>query len=294
MATSTGIKPPSYRLPDDIRMGPVRLLVSDMQRSAGFYQEVIGLIPRQTASTRMSMAGADGTPIIELVERRGIRPVPTQGQLGLFHAAILLPERRCLGQFIRHTFEMRVRLGMSDHLVSEAVYLSDPDGHGLEVYVDRPREQWRVRDGQIAMSTEPLDSGEVLDAAGDSRWEGAPTGTRIGHVHLRAADLDEAARFYHEALGLDKVVWSYPGALFLSAGGYHHHLGVNTWARAARRPADDEARLLEWTIQLPSDKDLNQLQQSLSSAGFFPETESNSIVVHDPWGTALRISAHNR
>jgi catechol 2,3-dioxygenase len=293
MSDSLGIKPDGYRMPDDLRLGPVRLLVSDLERSSDFYRSVIGLMPRQIAATRLAMAGPDGTSIVELVERRGARPVPSQGQLGLFHAAILLPERKYLGQFIRHAFESGIRLGMSDHLVSEAVYLSDPDGHGLEVYADRPRAQWRVEGRQIEMATEPLNAAALVEGAGEERWAGAPAGTCIGHVHLRAGQLDEAARFYHEALGFDKIAWDYPGALFLSAGGYHHHVGLNTWSRSARASAADEARLLEWSIELPSDAALERLEASVIEAGFVAERASNSLVLQDPWGTAVRISAHN-
>ena len=140
---------------------------------------------------------------------------------------------------------------MSNHLVSEAVYLSDPDGLGIEVYADRPRGTWQHEGRQLVMATEPLDVEDVVRAGGGEPWSGMPAGTTLGHVHLFVGDLDAAARFYHEGLGFDKTVWSYPGALFLSAGGYHHHLGTNTWAVGAVPAGEGDARLLEWEIVLP-------------------------------------------
>ena len=162
------------------------------------------------------------------------------GQLGLYHFAILLPDRAALGRFVAHLARIGERAGASDHLVSEALYLSDPDGLGIEVYADRPRATWRY-DGQrqLAMDTRPLDLNSLVQAAGGEPWTGMPAGTVMGHVHLHVGDIERAAAFYHAALGLDKVVWSYPGALFLSAGGYHHHVGLNTWAGpGATRPRD--------------------------------------------------------
>ena len=143
-------------------------------------------------------------------------------------------------------------VGSSDHGVSKSLYLTDPDGLGIEVYADRPRSEWH-RDGrQLLMATEPLDVRGVVAAAGGEQWSGMPDGTRLGHVHLFVANLDEGEKFYHAGLGFDKVVWSYPGALFLSAGGYHHHLGTNTWAQHASPATDHDARLLDWEIVVPA------------------------------------------
>src|SRR5690606_740815 len=146
-------------------------------------------------------------------------------RLGLYHFAILVPDRATLGRFVAHLAATGVRFGASDHLVSEALYLRDPDGLGIEVYVDRPRSEWATSRRKLEMATEPLDLARVASAGQGEAWGGQPAGTRIGHVHLRVADRERSATFYHHGLGLDKMVWSYPGALFLSAGGYHHHLG---------------------------------------------------------------------
>ena len=183
--------------------------------------------------------------------------------------------------------------GASDHLVSEALYLRDPDGLGIEVYADRPRSAWRSEGRQLVMATEPLDAADVVRSAGGARWDGIPAGTVIGHVHLHVGDIDRAADFFHAALGLDKVVWSYPGALFLSAGGYHHHLGLNTWAGpGATRPRDDEARLLEWEIVLPSSDDVDAAAGSVEAAGHpVRRTADRGWLADDPWGTPLRVRA---
>ena len=207
----------------------------------------------------------------------------------LQYRVILLPDRPALGRFLGHLATLNVPAGMSDHVVSEAIYLRDPDGLGIEVYADRPRSEWRANGRELVMSTEPLDVRGVLAAGAGAAWTGMPAGTRMGHVHLHVGDLGRAADFYHAALGLDRVVWSYPGALFLSAGGYHHHLGVNTWAAGARPAAEDEARLLEWRLVLPDAAEVQAAAESVAAAGFDVAAEDEDRLVSDPWGTRLRL-----
>ena len=223
--------------------------------------------------------------------RAGATPVPRGGRLGLYHFAILLPDRPSLGRFVKHLDAIGVRAGMSDHFVSEAIYLSDPDGLGIEVYADRPRSIWRYDARQIFMVTEPLDVPSVLRAAGAEAWTGAPAGTVIGHVHLHVDDIAEATRFYHEGFGFDKVVWSYPGALFMSAGGYHHHLGTNTWAKGAQRAGEGDARLIEWEVILPTVRDTTDASRSLGEAGVIAMPHTDGFSAVDPWGTGLRVRA---
>ena len=291
-ATEPGIPSPGFRLHPGARVGRVRLQVADLERSLAYYQRVLGFVVGERSGSEAWLgAGGGEAPLIELRENRGATPVPRRGRLGLFHYAILLPDRAALGAFVRHLTELGQRAGASDHLVSEALYLQDPDGLGIEVYADRPRSEWRVRDGQIVMATEPLDLGSVARAAGSASWSGMPPGTTIGHVHLHVGDLERAAAFYHGALGLDRTVWNYPGALFLSAGGYHHHLGVNTWAAAAAPAGEDDARLLEWELVVPSAEAVSGALESLRAAGYPAETGPGGGLVRDPWGTALRIRA---
>jgi catechol 2,3-dioxygenase len=284
-----GIRPPGYRLPDATRIGRVVLQVSDLARSLEYYEVVLGLRVIDRSPTRATLGPhGDDPAILELRERKGARAVPRRGLLGLYHFAILVPDRPTLGRFVGHLASLGVQPGMSDHFVSEAIYLQDPDNLGIEVYRDRPRSEWRQENGQLSMTTIPLDVKDLLVAGGKEDWAGMPGGTRIGHVHLHVGDIDQAAAFYHDALGLDKQVWNYPGALFLSAGGYHHHLGTNTWARGAPSASDDDARLIEWQLLLPAASDVDAAASSLERAAKV-QRERGSIVVADPWGTRLRV-----
>jgi catechol 2,3-dioxygenase len=287
-----GIAPPGYRLPAATRLGAVRLQVADLDRSVPWYRRVLGLEPLNRSDGIVALGPPEsGRTLVELHERPGANPVPRRGRLGLYHYALLLPDRPSLGRFLRHLTEIGERAGMSDHLVSEALYLSDPDGLGIEVYADRPRTSWRQQDRQLVMATNPLEVDTVLAAAGPERWTGMPATTVLGHVHLYVDDLDRAARFYHEGLGLDRVVWSYPGALFLSAGGYHHHLGTNTWAAGAQPAGENDARMLEWEIVLPAAADVSAAAESLERVGANVRRENVSATATDPWGTQLRLKA---
>jgi Predicted ring-cleavage extradiol dioxygenase len=289
--TVIGVAPPGFRMPATLQLGQVSLQVSDLARSLEYYQRVLGLrVLRQSDEDATLAAYGDDAPLVHLRERRGIRPASRQGLLGLYHFAILLPDRAALGRFITHLAELGERAGASDHFVSEALYLRDPDGLGIEVYADRPRSSWRAQGGELVMATEPLDLAAVVAAAQGEPWTGMPAGTRMGHVHLHVADLDEASRFYHEALGLDRMVWSYPGALFLAAGGYHHHLGLNTWAGSGARPAgEQDARLLEWRISLPTAQ-AARARASLAATGRPVMPTEDGWRTTDPWGTALVVT----
>src|SRR5690348_15836764 len=209
-----GIPAPDYRLPAATHLGRVRLQIADLERSVGYYERVIGLrVIEKRGGVAVLGAHGDERLLVELHELRGAKPVPRRGRIGLYHFAILLPDRPSLGRFLAHLEELGAYAGMSDHFVSEAIYLTDPDGLGIEVYADRPRSSWKDRDGQLVMTTVPLDVESVLQAAVESvegaTWKGMPPGTVIGHVHLHVADLEQAAAFYHGGLGLDKTVWNY-------------------------------------------------------------------------------------
>jgi len=284
-----GVPPPGFRLPPATRLGSVTLQVADLERSLHFYQEVLGLHLLGRDPSGALLGAADGHPIVALRERPGAGPVPRRGRLGLYHFAILLPDRGALGRFLGHLLETGLRPGMSDHLVSEAIYLSDPDGLGIEVYADRPRATWRAEGSQLVMATEPLDAASVLEAAGGASWQGMPAGTVLGHVHLSVADLAQASRYYHDGLGMDRMVWGYPGALFLAAGGYHHHLGTNTWAAGAPPAGPEDARLLEWEVVVPTAAEAGRALDSLEAAGAAVLREPGGGVSRDPWGTAVRV-----
>jgi catechol 2,3-dioxygenase len=232
------------------RMGAVHLTVADLERSLAYYGEAIGLALVAEDGATASL-GAGGVELLRLEERPGA--APADGYTGLFHFALLVPERADLARWIAHAARDRVQLtGASDHFVSEALYLRDPDHHGIEIYWDRPRELW---EGQVGrMGTWPLDVEDILETLDerDAPFAGLPAGTTIGHVHLRVRDVDEAVAFYRDLLGFDLMAQLGPEAAFLSAGGYHHHLGANTWeSRGAEHAPDDTARLERYTIVLP-------------------------------------------
>lgn len=294
---SYGVAPAGYRLPSGTHLGPVRLQVADMTRSLAYYERTLGMRQlRRDGAVAVLGATDGGGPLVELQEHAGARPVPRRGRLGLFHFAILLPDDASLGRLLRHLGELGERLGMSDHLVSQSLYLHDPDNLGIEVYADRPRSAWRRVGRELMMATDPLDVDGLLHAARAVPWSGMPAATVMGHVHLHVGDLEAASAFYSGALGFDRMVWQYPGALFLAADGYHHHLGTNTWAGSdAPRPAVDEAQLLEWTIELPDSASLDAVSENLRRAGapaqWVAAAESSVLLTQDPWGTHIRLRA---
>ena len=293
--------PLGYRLPPDAHVGRVVLQVSDLDRSLEYYSSTLGL--RQaggSAATGVQPDPArwatlaphdDERILVELRERRGAPRLPERGRLGLFHFAIVVPNRPSLGRFLRSLIDRHVPLGAADHMVSEALYLTDPDGLGIEVYRDRPRGEWIVRDGQVMGGSDPLDTAGLLDAAAGDAWQGMPPGTRMGHVHFHVGDLDRARVFYHQGLGLDHVNWRFPGAMFLSAGGYHHHVGVNTWAQGAPPAAFHEARMVEWELVLPSRSEVEAVSRSLTAAGHSPVVENAVTRVADPWGITATLTS---
>ena len=294
--TDAGVAPPEFRAPAETHVGRVRFQVSDLDRSVGFYRDVLGFEVIASSDAQVSLGVAEpggkaseGAPLIELLERPGAKPVSPGGRLGLFHVAILLPERAQLGRVLVHLSRAGVRLGASDHRVSEALYLSDPDGLGLEIYADRPRDAWPRSGREIGMATDPLDANGLADAGAREAWDGMPAGTTVGHVHLSVDDLAAAETLFHRGLGLDKVVWTYPGALFLSAGGYHHHLGLNTWARGAPPAAEDECRLLEWRLVFPDAAAVSAALASVADAGFADAVDRTGARVTDPWGVAVKL-----
>ncbi len=246
----------------------VALVVNDLPLVARFYEEALGL-ERLRAGGEEVRLGAGGRVLLEL---RGDRAAPraSRREAGLFHTAFLLPSRAALGRWLRHAAEAGLRLqGASDHVVSEALYLSDPEGNGIEIYADRPRERWLDAAGAIRLATEPLDR-ESLAAAADGPWAGAPEGTVVGHVHLQVGDVAEAERFYTGALGLE-VMARYPGAAFLATGGYHHHLGANAWNSRGAGPRRPVA---------------TGLAELVLAAG--PGAAAPGVLA-DPWGTRIVV-----
>jgi catechol 2,3-dioxygenase len=286
---SYGAAPGGFRLPEAAHVGAVTLQVADLPRSLDYYQQVLGLSVLDRSLDTATLGTEGSRELVRLHARRAIRPAPRGGAFGLYHFAVLLPERAALGRFAAHLSRLNIRSGTADHLVSESFYLSDPDGLGIEVYADRPRETWKTRGREIAMTVDPLDVAGLIAAADPGDWESAPVATTIGHMHLHVGDLDRSEAFYHSALGFDKTLWSFPGALFFAAGGYHHHLATNTWS-VGPAATDDQARLLEWELVVPDEDAAATAAASLDSGGYAADDTGAGWVASDPWGTRLRIT----
>ena len=229
-------------LPPDAHIGAVSLTVRDLSTSLRFYTDIMGFAELRREGSVSHLGPAGGRVLVELHERPDAIAAPRRST-GLYHFAILVPTRAALGRSLRRLAERRWPLsGASDHLVSEAMYLSDPDGLGIEIYRDRPRDAWRRDNGELAMATEPLDLQSIYEEPGaETPWQGLNRETVMGHVHLHVSSLDGAEAFYCGQIGFEPIVRGYPGALFVAAGGYHHHVGLNTWKGVGAPPPPDHA-----------------------------------------------------
>ncbi len=277
-------------IPPDTHVGKVRLRVADIDDLATFYERVVGLRSMQREGDLVLLGNEGGEPVIELVSAPGAPPAPGFST-GLFHLAILVPDRAELARALRRVEGAGWRLtGASDHLVSEALYLQDPEGNGIEIYRDRPRDQWNRDNGELRMATLPLDLDAVLGEA-DEAGNGMPTTTKMGHVHLQVADIPAAEGFYNGALGLDVMVRSYPGALFLSAGGYHHHVGLNTWqSQGAPPPPEGALGLDRYELVLPSEAERDAAADRLADRGD-PVRLEEGVLASDPSGNRVLLTA---
>jgi catechol 2,3-dioxygenase len=237
--------------------------------------------------------GAGERELLGLVEEPGAEPAPHT--TGLYHFALLLPERADLARWLAHAGRRRVPVGgASDHFVSEALYLRDPDRHGTEIYADRPRELWRGQVGQ-RMTSLPLDVDDLLgelDDPGSEPFAGLPEGTTMGHVHLKVANVPETVTFYRDVLGFDLTASLGGQAAFLAAGGYHHHIGGNTWeSGGAPPPPPGSASLRRFTVELPSAQDRDAVLARLEAAGHDTRETPEGQLVHDPSGNPLVLAA---
>lgn len=283
-------------------VGTVRLRVRDLARARAFYEQVLGMVTREQPNGSLHMGvRANRAPLLELVEDPAA-PAGDPARPGLFHFALLLPSRIELAAVLLRIVRTRWPLqGASDHLVSEALYLADPEGNGIELAWDRPRAEWRTdAGGQLAMATLPLDI-EALLGLLDPTWASVPSrkllplpdDTRMGHVHLQVSDLLQTERFYADVLGFEVRTRAYPGALFVAAGGYHHHLGLNTWNSRGGRPAAQGAAGLEWfELQLGGEHGLDELLTRLSAAQIEAEPWADgATLVRDPNGIGVVLRA---
>jgi len=272
-------------------VGTVTLKVADLDRSLAFYNQLIGFetFERNTSS---AVLGAGNRCILNLEAVPGASPL-ARNVTGLYHAAIVWPDRHSLAIKIAQLASVRYPFGYADHLVSEAFYLDDPDANGLELYRDRPRSEWNWDGKTVRMASDPIDFdsffGEIKETDEDLESVAAPAGTKLGHMHLRVADIPIAQDFYHGVLGFD-VVASLPGALFVSAGGYHHHLGMNTWeSRSGKPPVEPSAGLREFSITLPDEAEMDRLTKQIEAAGIAVELGDQSATVLDPFQNRIRL-----
>jgi catechol 2,3-dioxygenase len=283
------------RIASDTSLGPVSLTVTDLDRSRIFYERAIGLRASENDDGTLALGGTGASPLIEL---RGDSSAPRLNRRapGLYHLAILVPTRLDLAFALARLAETRWPLdGASDHLVSEALYLSDPDGNGIEIYRDRPRDEWRRVGDQLQMSTLPLDLDDVLAElrVASELQASAPPGTTIGHVHLQVGNLEQAEAFYHGVLGFDVMVRGFPGALFVSAGGYHHHIGLNTWHSAGAAPAPaGSVGLRSFAIDLPNERALATVIARVEAASIATTTTADGVLVRDPFGSGVLLRTH--
>ncbi|BBH24188.1 catechol-2,3-dioxygenase [Paenibacillus baekrokdamisoli] len=272
-------------------IGQVSLRVSDLQRSIEFYRNIVGLQVLREENGMAELTADGKTPLLTLKEIPGAVVRPRRSGAGLYHFAILLPDRKSLGLSLRHLVQSGIHIGQADHLVSEALYIADPDNNGIEIYRDRPRTEWqRDQKGEYIMAVDPIDWDGLLEEAGDEAWHGLPEGTIIGHIHLHVTDLEATKQFYHDVLGFDIVAHMEKSALFISAGGYHHHIGLNTWAGvgAPLTPADSPG-LSYYQIKLEDQAALDAVIGRLSAAGINIEHNSGSVIVLDPSGIEIHL-----
>lgn len=275
----------------EVEVGTVTLKVADLARSLEFYTQLIGLqILKQGNGS--AVLGSGSRPILILEEVPGATRL-ARNVTGLYHAAILFPTRHSLAVKVQQLLRVNYPFGYGDHLVSEAFYLDDPDANGLELYADRPRSTWIWDGGQVRMASDPIDFkslfAEVQDNDPALKNHAAPAGTKLGHMHLRVANIPKARAFYRDVLGFDMMA-EMPTALFLSAGGYHHHMGMNVWESEDGEPTpENSAGLREFSISLPDQAECDRLTAQIEAADITVERDGDSLLIRDPFGTRIKL-----
>ena len=270
-------------------VGQVKLKVQNLERSVAFYREVIGfeVIEQTDSSANLT---ADGKTVLLSIQQSN-NLIPKQGKTtGLYHYALLLPKRSDLAEIVRHFREIGLRFGSSDHLVSEALYLSDPDGNGIEIYIDREPSAWDWNNGEVAMAVDPLNFAELLSGGEQQRWKGLPAGTVMGHIHLHVSELVKTEEFYSKGLGFEVVNRYGEQALFISDGKYHHHIGLNTWnGVGAPAPSPNSVGLESFTIMFPNEEKKNKIIAQLKNIGASVTEENGLTIATDPSGNRIHL-----
>jgi len=269
------------------RITGVKLVVHDLEGVSGFYRDVIGLAERERGSNHASL-GTDETTLVELLHDPSARRRSPR-EAGLFHTAFLLPARGDLGAWLSFASRRQVRLqGASDHLVSEAIYLADPEGNGIEIYADRPDGEWSWEGGKVRMTTDPLDAEGLVRSAAGRNWSGFPAGGQVGHVHLQVGAVSQAEAFYGELLGFD-VTCRYPGGSFFGSGGYHHQLAANMWnSRGATARTEPSTGLAE--VEIAVDRNILEAVR-VRAVDRSEALGPGSLTLRDPWNTLITLKA---
>ena len=281
---------PTFANRTPLHIGAVGLKVRDIEAVSRFYRDVLGLGVLDRGNDRTAL-GAGGMPVVHLEHRRDAAP-DDQREAGLYHTAFLMPTRGDLARWILHVARNKVALtGASDHAVSEAFYLDDPEGNGVEVYCDRPAKTWQWTGSDLKITTDPLDVESILrEVAPGATYPSAPDGLRIGHVHLRVGDVARAEAFYRDALGLD-VTRRRHGATFMSSGRYHHHIAANVWHSAGAGERNENRAGLSWvSLETADPAAFDAAKARLAQAGAELAVTAAAIATADPWGTRLRIT----
>ena len=271
----------------EFHMGRVALTVYDLDRVGDYYERVVGLA-RISREGEVATYGAGGRVLLELRRDTAARQ-RSQREAGLFHAAFLMPSRADLGRWTRYIADNRIPVvGVSDHAVSEAIYLTDPEGNGIEVYADRPANSWIWNNGSVHMVTEALDVPDLVASAGDTQWTGHAEGMTMGHVHLQVGALPPAEAFYQGLIGLD-VTTHYPGATFYSANGYHHHIATNQWNSRGAGVRNFPSTGLSEVEMLVAPARVAAIRAAAEAQGVALGGEGNTVMLADPWGTPVSL-----
>ncbi|OLO39351.1 glyoxalase [Alkalihalophilus pseudofirmus] len=270
-------------------VGQVILKVQDLDRSLMFYQEVIGFKILDRTNRKANLTADGKTTLLSIEQPDNV--IAKQGRTtGLYHFALLLPERQDLANIVNHFIEKRVPIGSSDHLVSEALYLSDPDGNGIEIYIDRDPSEWNWNNGEVAMAVDPLDFENLLTSMENKAWKGLPAGTVMGHIHLHVSELTKTEEFYNKGLGFEVVNRFGTQALFISTGKYHHHIGLNTWnGVGAPPPPVNSVGLESYTLILPNEETREEIIEQLKRIGSSVAEEQDYFVTTDPSGNRIHL-----
>src|SRR5699024_1828740 len=270
-----------------IHVGKVQLKVSNLKESTQFYTEIIGLSIKNQSESEVSFTTNGKDTLLSIIEPKDVQ-VKREQTTGLYHIALLLPTRADLAQVVRHFIEKGIRFGSGDHLVSEALYLSDLDGNGIEIYVDRNSNEWNWKNGEVAMTTDPVDFESLLKERSNGTWQGLPKNTVMGHVHLQVNNLEENEQFYVDGLGFSVVNRYGRAALFISDYDYHHHIAFNVWASQHIRHAEKhETGLAAYTIVFPNEETRQEKITSLKKIGRTVLEENGNYYTYDPSQTKI-------